>query len=96
MDLTRMQVEVYSGYTYAQEPRALVWQGQRYRVARIEQRWRTPEGSAFHVATEPGGRFEIEYHIRRCEWSIRPLTGAGERDTATEYDVPAKGAVAEQ
>jgi hypothetical protein len=44
-----VEVECYSGYTYAQEPRAIVWHGQRYEVKRILKRWRTPQGPHFRV-----------------------------------------------
>jgi hypothetical protein len=44
-----VRVECYSGYTYAQEPRAFEWQGQRYQVRHIAKRWRTPVGPAFRV-----------------------------------------------
>ena len=44
-----VQVECYSGYTYAQEPRAVEWRGQRYEVERVVKRWRTPTGPAFRV-----------------------------------------------
>jgi hypothetical protein len=44
-----VEVECYSGYTYAQEPRAIVWHGQRYEVKRIVKRWRTPQGPHFRV-----------------------------------------------
>lgn len=44
-----VRVECYSGYTYAQEPRAFEWQGQRYQVKHIAKRWRTPIGPAFRV-----------------------------------------------
>jgi hypothetical protein len=44
-----VQVECYSGYTYAQEPRTVEWQGQRYEIKRILKRWRTPQGPGFHV-----------------------------------------------
>ncbi len=44
-----VQVECYSGYTYAQEPRAFEWRGRRYEVKRIVKRWRTPEGPGFRV-----------------------------------------------
>ena len=64
-------VECFSGHTYAQEPRALVWQGGRYRVARIEGRWRTPEGPAFRVTADPEGVFELLYHELEDCWSIR-------------------------
>ena len=42
-------VECYSGHTYAQEPRAIEWEGRRYEVARIVKRWRTPAGPGFRV-----------------------------------------------
>jgi hypothetical protein len=64
-------VECYSGHTYAQEPRSLVWQGERYRVAQIEGRWRTPEGPAFRVTADPEEIFELLYHEAEDRWSIR-------------------------
>ena len=68
------RVECYSGHTYAQEPRAVVWQGRRTPVARIERRWRTPLGSAFIVETEAGIRFELHYGELEDIWTIRPLS----------------------
>jgi hypothetical protein len=44
-----IHVECYSGYTYAQEPRAFLWHGERYQVERIINRWRTPQGPGFRV-----------------------------------------------
>ena len=44
-----IQVECYSGYTYAQEPRAFTWRGQRYEIERVVKRWRTPQGPGFRV-----------------------------------------------
>jgi hypothetical protein len=44
-----VQVECYSGYTYAQEPRAFVWHARRYEVERVVKRWRTPAGPGFRV-----------------------------------------------
>ena len=44
-----VQVECYSGYTYAQEPRAFEWQGRQYTVVRVVKRWRTPTGPTFRV-----------------------------------------------
>jgi hypothetical protein len=43
------KVECYSGYTYAQEPRAFEWDGERYEVVRVVKRWRTPTGPVFCV-----------------------------------------------
>ena len=44
-----VQVECYSGHTYAQEHRAFEWRGARYEVVRVVKRWRTTTGPAFRV-----------------------------------------------
>ncbi len=74
MSTTGAVVECYSGHTYAQEPRHLVWQGRRYAVARVELRWRTPEGPAFWVRTDSSDRFELRYCELEDRWAIRPLS----------------------
>ena len=77
-ELETGRVECYSGHTYAQEPRAIVWQGRRYSVAQVERRWRCPEGPAFWVSTETGERFQLQYHETRRHWAIQPqTTGTG-------------------
>lgn len=69
-DLDR--VECYSGYTYAQEPRAVGWHGRRFEVDRVERRWRTPEGPAFRVITTTGTKFDLYYAEGADLWTIRP------------------------
>ena len=69
------RVECYSGHTYPQEPRTVVWQGCRYPVTQIERRWRTPAGPAFRVETEPGISFELHYGEMKDTWTIHPLSG---------------------
>ena len=73
-----VQVECYSGHTYAQEPRAVIWHDRRYHVAVIGARWRTPRGPAFRIETETGARFELLYTEEADTWSIRPLQGEDE------------------
>jgi hypothetical protein len=65
-------VECYSGYTYAQEPRAVIWEGHRYPVERIEGRWRTPGGPGFRVATDQGLSFDIQYSEDEDRWTVQP------------------------
>ena len=65
-----VQVECYSGHRYAQEPRSFAWQGRRYQVAHVEQRWQAPEGPAFRVRTESGERFELWYDEAADRWLI--------------------------
>ncbi len=67
------RVECYSGHTYAQEPRVVVWRGRRFAVVQIEQRWRAPEGPAFLVETEADARFKLCYREREDAWTIQPL-----------------------
>ena len=52
----------------------MVWQGRRFAVSRIERRWRTPEGPAFCVETEPGIPFELHYGELEKIWTIQPLS----------------------
>ena len=65
-------VECYSGHTYAQEPRVVVWHGKRHRVVRVERRWRAPEGPAFRVQAEPGGAFDLLFHETEGRWAVQP------------------------
>lgn len=53
-----VRVECYSGYTYAEEPRAFEWRGQRYEVKRILKRWRTPQGPGFRVEVAGTSNFQ--------------------------------------
>jgi hypothetical protein len=66
-------VECYSGHTFAQEPRIVIWQGQRHAVACVERRWRTPDGPGFCIRSEEGCRFELHYHEARDGWTVRML-----------------------
>jgi hypothetical protein len=64
-------VECYSGHTYAQEPRAFVWRGQRHVVETVERAWRAPRGPHFLVRTEEGSVFELAYNEVEDAWSAR-------------------------
>ena len=67
-----VQVECYSGHTYAQRPESFVWRGIAYRVQTVEKMWREPGCLCFRVGT-PQGRFELRYLEREDGWSIVPL-----------------------
>ncbi len=66
-------VECYSGHTYAQEPRAFVWQGEPHVVQAVERAWRVPEGPHFLVRTEEGGLFELAYDEFEDMWSVQAV-----------------------
>ena len=80
--MTDLQVECYSGHTYAQDPRAFVWQGQRVEVEAIEACWRTPDGPVFRVRAQSEEVLELRYHETEDRWSIaQALEGPSGLDT---------------
>jgi hypothetical protein len=64
-------VECYSGHTYAGEPRAVRWQGERRLVTRVLDRRRTPAGPAFRVEVEGGVHLDLQYNEATGRWSVR-------------------------
>ncbi|MGA9349215.1 MAG: hypothetical protein WBW48_10485 [Anaerolineae bacterium] len=75
-----LMVECYSGHTYAQEPRAFAWHGERHVVQAVERAWRAPKGPHFLVRTEGGSFFELAYDETEDVWSVREcLTTATSR-----------------
>lgn len=67
------KVECHSGYTFAERPVAVVWEGCRHEIVAIECEWRNPEGRGFRVITTLSQRFELQYHEAQDEWCIRPI-----------------------
>jgi hypothetical protein len=65
-------VECHSGFTYAERPTALSWQGQRLVVAAVLEEARTPAGRRFRVRAEDGQEFELVYCEVSDEWEIQP------------------------
>lgn len=64
-----VHVECYSGYTYAQEPRAFIVSGRRYEISRIIARWRTPSGLAFRIES-PIGEHILHYDDVLDVWTL--------------------------
>jgi hypothetical protein len=77
-------VECYSGHTYAQEPRAFAWEGERQAVAEVVDRWRSPAGPAFRVRTGNGQLFDLYYDQAEDLWYIRPMSGPDSGDVAED------------
>ena len=65
-------VECHSGYTYAERPVALRWEGQRLEIERVEAEWRIPGGKRFRVRTQDGRSFELFYGELYDEWRVNP------------------------
>lgn len=64
-----VEVIAYAGYRGDQEPRAVVPDGRRLRVARIERRWRDPEAEGFEVWLEDGRRLGLRRDCEGAWWS---------------------------
>jgi hypothetical protein len=66
-------VECHSGFTYADRPVALTWEGRRLEIARILTEWRAPERNHFRVRTTDGREFELVYNLAMDKWQIETL-----------------------
>jgi hypothetical protein len=73
MPVSEDLVECHSGYTYAERPVALRWQGERLEISDVEQRWRIPGGLRFRVTVKDGRVFELFYGELYDEWRITPV-----------------------
>jgi hypothetical protein len=65
-------VETFSGHTYAQRPRAFIWQGERQQVEVVLAQARSPKGRWFRVRTSDGRQFELNYDEASDAWQISP------------------------
>lgn len=70
MDAGGRKVICYSGYTYAQRPRAFTWQGEEYEVSAIIKEEQTPEGKRFMVKTAGEKLFNLDYTIDLDHWQV--------------------------
>ncbi len=77
MDDERIQVECYSGYKINERPMAFTYQGHRWEIQGIVDRWHEgdidatrPEVSYFKVKTTEGRIFILRYLSLFDSWSI--------------------------
>lgn len=66
-----VRVECYSGYQYAQEPRAVEGPEGRAEVVAVLRRWREPQGPAFRVRLSDGADATLIYDEALDQWYIR-------------------------
>ena len=74
--ISSIAVECYSGYTYAQEPRAFVFESQRRRVTAVQRRWREPAGPCFQVLADDARSYTLAYDQATDRWNLRLPTHA--------------------
>jgi len=77
MDYEKIQVECYSGYKANERPVAFTYQGRRWEVKEIIDRWyegdiesTRPETNYFKVKTTEGQVFLLRYLSLFDAWSI--------------------------
>jgi hypothetical protein len=74
MAVKPVQVTCYSGYTYAERPESLIWEGIEHKVKQIEKEWQELGARLFKVVTEDSRFFILSYNERGDEWSAFELT----------------------
>ncbi len=62
------KVKCYSGYTYPQEPKSFLWQGEEYKVFSIEKEWQEPGRKFFKIRTKDERVFELCYNQIEDQW----------------------------
>jgi hypothetical protein len=68
-----IEVTCYSGNTYAERPVSFVWNGQLYRVVKIEKEWQEPDNKHFIVNTDASNIFELCYNVSHDVWSLKEI-----------------------
>ncbi len=70
-----LEVNCYSGHTYAERPRSFLWQGTEYKVDVIEKEWLEPGKKHFLVRTSDYKLLELCYNKTDQRWSLTELVG---------------------
>ena len=68
-----IQVNCYSGHTYAERPKSFLWQDTEYKVEKIEKAWQESGKRLFRVITDKGKTFELCYNEMNDQWSAIEL-----------------------
>lgn len=66
-----MNVQSYSSFAYAVEPRAFEYASTTHRVREVARAWRTPTQIHFYVRDEQNDFFELTYDEANDVWAIR-------------------------
>lgn len=65
-----VQVQCYSGHTYAERPDSFTWEEAKHQVKEVEREWRVPGKKHFLVRTEDNRLFELCYKEQEDEWTL--------------------------
>lgn len=72
-EVERIQVQCYSGHTYAERPDSFIYYGEAFTVKKVEREWLEPGERRFLVRTGDSKSFELCYNEQIDEWSLREL-----------------------
>ena len=61
-----------SNSEYADQPTAILWEGERIEIEEIISRWRSPEGKYFLVRTREDRQFKLFYDEVNDKWHLQP------------------------
>ena len=75
MKLNNLEVNCYSGHTYAERPKSFLWEGIEYEVVEIEKAWHEPGMRYFQVRTRDNKLFQLCYNEREDQWSLIEMVG---------------------
>ncbi len=73
MGLNNLEVNCYSGHTYAERPKSFRWEGIEYEVEEIEKAWVEPGKRYFRVRTGGNKLFRLCYNETERRWSLTEL-----------------------
>ena len=67
--MSNLNVNCYSGHTYAESPRSFEWEGIEYEIEEIEGAWVEPGERHFQVRTKDNKIFRLCYNETEKQWS---------------------------
>ena len=71
--MNNLEVNCYSGHTYAERPKSFVWEEIEYEVEEVERAWQEPGERYFLVCTKDNKLFKLCYNETESHWSITEL-----------------------
>ena len=76
-ELIHIRTECYSGYKADETPHCFMWQGTKYEVKEVLDRWyqwdagqKHPVSDYFKVVTETGGQYILKHDLGNDKWFL--------------------------
>lgn len=72
--MEKLEVNCYSGHTYAERPESFQWKGIDRQVEEVEKAWVEPGERHFRIRTTDNKRLRLCYNEKEGEWSATEIT----------------------